>query len=93
MMTPTATIDPFQRIDQKYVGDVLVDEIIHNYPPDGGGTHRWEDGGGVHTEAVTGLAIPVEPTPTADGSLVVYKTAILSARTLGDIQAAAEGNL
>lgn len=69
-MHPTAPVDPAQQIDQTYGPSGLVEEIIHNYPPNGGGTRRWVDANGQEqSEQVTGLPIPEPATRTADERL------------------------
>lgn len=69
-MQPTPPVHPDQQIDQTYGPDGLVQEIIHNYPPDGGGVRRWVDGQGQEqSEQVTGLPIPAGPERTADDKL------------------------
>jgi hypothetical protein len=68
-MTPTQPTNPAQQIDQTYGPDGLVEEIVHNYPPDGGGTRRWVDAGGEHSEAVTGLSIPAAEQRTVEAKV------------------------
>jgi hypothetical protein len=65
-MNPTQPTNPAQRINQTYGPDGLVEEIVHNYPPDGGGTRRWVDGTGEHSEAVVGLPIPAAEQRTVE---------------------------
>lgn len=86
-MNPTAPINPAQRIDQTYRDGVLLQETIHNFPPDGGGTQRVENPGGtVTTTPVTGLPIPQ---PTAEERQANYKAAMAAALTLADAKEAA----
>lgn len=68
-MTPTIPSDPGQQIDQTFQDGELVEEIVHNYPPDGGGVRRWVDEQGEHSEPVTGLPVVAEPVRTADDKL------------------------
>ena len=64
-MNPTIPADVGQRVDQTYGPHGLMQEIIHNWPPDGGGVRRWvDDQGQEQTEPVTGLPIPT-PAPRA----------------------------
>lgn len=69
-MTPTQPSHQSQRIDQTYGPGGLVQEIVHNYPPDGGGTRRWvDDQGQEQSEQVSGLPVPTPAPRTADERL------------------------
>ena len=85
-MTPTAPINPQQQIDSVYRGGVLIEEIVHNYPPDGGGVRRIDNAGVVTTGPVVGLPIPQ---PTAEERQANYKAAMAAAVTLEDAKEAA----
>ena len=86
-MTPTVPTHPSQRIDQFLAGGSLVKEIVHNYPPDGGGTMRTENANGtVASTPVTGLPIPQ---PTTEERQAGYKAAMAAAVTLADAKEAA----
>lgn len=99
VMVPSTPNDPAQRIDQTYGPDGLVQEIIHNYPPDGGGVRRWiDDQGQEQSEQVTGLPVPQPPERTtedriADAHEILSEAASLPAPTtpadLADILARA----
>lgn len=69
-LVPTVPADSAQQVDQTYGPDGLTQEIIHNYPPDGGGTRRWiDDRGQEQTEPVSGLPIPAPAARTAEDRL------------------------
>ena len=85
-MIPTTPTDPAQRMDQSYSGGVLVEELVHNHPPDGGGSRRTEVGGVVTTTAVTGIPLPQL---TVEERQAAYQQAVADAVTLADIKEAA----
>lgn len=82
-MQPTTPTNPAQRIDQtRTAAGALVEEIVHNYPPDGGGVRRWVDGTGEHSEAVSGLPIPQAEERTAEMKLADAQTVLAEAATV-----------
>lgn len=81
-MIPTSPTFPAQRIDQIFGPDGLVEETIHNYPPDGGGVRRWVDGTGEHSEAVSGLPIPQPEERTSEVKLADAQAVLAEAATL-----------
>lgn len=69
-MNPTAPVDPGQQIDLEFRGGVLVVEVVHNWPPDGGGVRRWiDDQGQEQSVQVSGLPIPAPAPRTAEDRL------------------------
>lgn len=83
-MQPTLPIDPAQQIDQTYGPAGLTQEIIHNYPPDGGGVRRWVDEQGQEqTEQVSGLPIP-QPAPKTAAEIAAEHATI---ETIADMEA------
>ncbi len=69
-MDPTTPVDRAQQIDQEFRAGVLVVEVVHNWPPDGGGVRRWiDDNGQEQSEQVTGLPVPTPAPRTAEDRL------------------------
>lgn len=85
-MTPTIPINPNQQIDTICRGGVVIEELIHNWPPDGGGIRRIDNNGIISTVIVTGLSIPQL---TLEERQANYKAAMLAAVTLADAKEAA----
>lgn len=87
-MIPTAPINPAQQIDMRYSEGKLIEELVYNYPHNGGGTKRVENAVGVvTTTSVTGLEARVL---TDEEKLASYKAEIALAITLEDIKVAAQ---
>lgn len=89
-MKPTTATHPSQQIDQTFTPDGLVEEIVHNYPPDGAGIRRWVDDQGEHSEPVTGLPIPEVPAPTL-AEIAAEFSSIESVADVEAFRAALEG--
>lgn len=86
-MNPTVPVNSAQQIDALFSGGALIQEIIHNYPPDGGGVRRWVDAQGQEqSEQVTGLPVaePVQRTTEdrlADAHEILSEAASLPSPT------------
>lgn len=83
-MIPSTPVDRSQQIDQTYGPDGLIEEIVHNWPPDGGGVRRWvDDQGQEQSEQVTGLPIP-QPAPKTAAEIAAEHATI---ETIADMEA------
>lgn len=83
-MNPTAPVDPAQQIDQEFRSGVLVVEVVHNFPPDGGGVRRWIDNQGQEqSEQVSGLPVP-QPAPKTAAEIAAEHATI---ETIADMEA------
>lgn len=76
-LTPTAPVNPAQRIDQVWSDGQLVEELVWTHPIDGTGIRRRD---GQPDEPVAGLPIPT-PDPRAE-----LRAAIAAAESPAELQ-------